>query len=248
MIDVKDKVIIITGSSDGIGRDLAEKFAEQGANVVINGRNKEKIDSVYNSLKEKGYNPYAVQANLRNYDEVVEMVNKVNEKYGKIDVLINNAGGSFSAPAEEITPNGWRAVLETNLNTTFFCSKEVFRIMKEQEQGGRIINISSIAGFLPDVDHAHYSAAKAGINKLTETLAVEWARYNILVNGIAPGFIETRGLQSQGALSIEGVPLKRVGQTSDVFGAALFLVSNLSNYITGETIRVDGGMRGALRA
>jgi NAD(P)-dependent dehydrogenase (short-subunit alcohol dehydrogenase family) len=247
ILNVKDKVIIITGSSNGIGKDLAIKFADLGAKVVINGRNPEKINKTLEIIQKKGYEALAFQANLRSHEEAVKMVEQTKAHFGRIDVLINNAGGSFTAPAEDITPNGWNAIIETNLNTAFFCSKEVCKVMRDQSQGGKIINMSSVAGFLPDVHHAPYSAAKAGLNLLTETLAVEWAKYNITVNAIAPGFIETEGLKLQGHTDTAAIPLRRFGQTNDVFGAALFLVSDLSNYITGETIRVDGGMRGAMR-
>lgn len=248
LIDVKDKVIIITGSSGGIGKELAIKFIEEGAKVVINGRKEEKLNEVCNIIKSKGYEPpLSIQANLRDYDEVAKMINKVHETFGKIDVLINNAGGSFSAPAEEISINGWNAVLETNLSAVFYCSKEAFKIMRNQPHGGKIINISSIAGFLPDVTYAPYSAAKGGLNLLTQTLAVEWAKYNILVNGIAPGYIDTKASINQGSGDTNEIALGRRGKPEDLFGVALLLVSELSNYITGETIRVDGGVLGAMR-
>ncbi|MBD1380994.1 SDR family NAD(P)-dependent oxidoreductase [Metabacillus arenae] len=247
-IDIKDKVIIITGSSGGIGKELAIKFAELGAKVVINGRKEEKIQEVYNIIKSRGCEPpLAIQANLRKYENVENLINKTYEQYGKIDVLINNAGGSFSAPAEEISANGWNAVIETNLSSVFYCSKAAFNIMRNQQHGGKIINISSVAAFLPDVHYSPYSAAKGGLNLLTETLAVEWAKYNILVNGIAPGFIDTKASINQGSGDTNEIALRRRGKPEDLFGAALLLVSDLSNYITGETIRVDGGLRGALR-
>jgi 3-oxoacyl-[acyl-carrier protein] reductase len=246
--DVKDKVIIITGSSGGIGKELAIKFAELGAKVVVNGRKEEKIQDVVNIIRDKGLEePLAIQANIRKYEDVENLINKTYEHYGNIDVLINNAGGSFTAPAEEISPNGWNAVIETNLNAAFYCSKAAFNIMRNQPNGGKIINISSVAGFLPDVHYSPYSAAKAGLNKLTETLAVEWAKYNISVNGIAPGYIDTSASIQQGSGDIKEVALGRRGKPKDLFGVALLLASDYSNYIIGETIRVDGGLRGAMR-
>ncbi|MEQ6378734.1 SDR family oxidoreductase [Bacillaceae bacterium S4-13-56] len=198
-------------------------------------------------IQNNGFEALAVRANLRSNEEAMKLIQQTKDHFGSIDVLINNAGGSFAAPSEEITPNGWNAIIETNLNTNFFCSKEVCKVMRNQKQGGKIINMSLIAGFLPDVHHAPYSVAKAGLNLLNQTLVVEWAKYNITVNGIAPGFIETEGLKLQGQTNTDSIPLKRLGKKKNVFGTALFLVSYLRNYITGETIRVDGGMRGAMR-
>lgn len=247
MLHVKDKVIVVTGSSSGIGKELAVRFADMGAKVVVHGRKPEKINHVMSLIEQAGQPAISFQADLKNYDEAAQLIAYAHQHYGKIDVLINNAGGAFPAPAENISANGWRTVIEMNLNSTFFCSKEVFKIMKEQPNGGKIINMSSIAGFLPDVDHVHYSTAKAGLIRMTETLAVEWAKYGITVNCIAPGFVQTEGLALQGESKSDNIPMGRLATPYDVFGAALFFVSDLSNYITAETIRVDGGMRGALR-
>ncbi|MEH7255033.1 SDR family oxidoreductase, partial [Neobacillus niacini] len=157
------------------------------------------------------------------------------------------AGGSFAAPAEEISSNAFNAIVETNLGIAFYCSSAALKIMKNQPHGGKIINISSTAGYYPNVTRAPYSAAKSGLNILTQALAVEWAPYNVTVNGLAPGYIDTSKSISLGSGDTKEIALGRRGKPEDLFGAAMFLVSEYSNYITGETIRVDGGILGAMR-
>lgn len=249
---VKDKVILITGSSSGIGKDCAENFLELGAKVCINGRNQERLNLALNELNRFESNLMGVVADGRRMDEVKKLIDKVNNRFGKIDVLINNAGGSFPIKAEELSSNGFNAVIQTNLYTVFHFSKAVLPYFKEQGKG-KIINISSVAGMKPTPNEAHYGTSKAAVNHLTKTLAQEWGEYNIQVNAVAPGPIMTKIAEehlwnnAEKKKSVEKqIALKRIGLTKDVFYACLYLASSAADYVTGTVLQVDGGTRGIM--
>jgi NAD(P)-dependent dehydrogenase (short-subunit alcohol dehydrogenase family) len=248
--DVKDKVIIITGSSSGIGKDCVRNFLELGAKVCLNGRNETRLNLALNEMKEYEENVMGVVADGRKEEEVTALVEKVINRFGKIDVLINNAGGSFPVKAEQISSNGFNAVIQTNLHTVFHFSKAVLPHFKAHGKG-KIINISSIAGIQPTPSEAHYGTSKAGVNHLTKTLAQEWGEFNINVNAIAPGPIMTKIAEEhlwhnqEKKQAIENqVALKRIGTTLDVFYACLYLATSASDYVTGSILTVDGGTRG----
>jgi NAD(P)-dependent dehydrogenase (short-subunit alcohol dehydrogenase family) len=251
--DVKDKVIVVTGSSSGIGNECARNFLKLGAKVCINGRNEERLNVAIHELKEQYRdNVIGVVADGRKEDEVRALIGSVMDHFGKIDVLINNAGGSFPIETEKLSSNGFNAVVQTNLTTVFHFSKAVLPYFKEQGRG-KIINISSIAGLMPTPMEAHYGSSKAAVNQLTESLAQEWGKYNIQVNAIAPGPIMTKKAEEhlwaddQKKRNIEKqIALGRIGHPIDVFYACLYLSSSASDYVTGTILKVDGGARGIM--
>lgn len=248
--DIKGKVVVVTGSSQGIGKGVAIGMAGEGAKVAINGRKTEKLRAVAREIEEAGGKVLPCPADLRDFEQVKAMMQRVKEHFGRIDVLINNAGGSFSHNLEDLSPNGFDAVVRNNLHQVFYCCSAVRPIMAEQG-GGRIINISSVAGLRGTPGLGAYGAAKAGVINLTETLALEWASYNIAVNCIAPGIILTEGMEEVMASSEEvkrelerRIPLRRLGVPEDILNACLYLATKASSYVTGETIKVACGGTG----
>jgi 3-oxoacyl-[acyl-carrier protein] reductase len=246
-----DKVVIVTGSAAGIGSVIAVEAARRGARVVVNSRKAERLEEVTQEVERLGSEVLAVEDDLRDAEQVDALVGKTRERFGRIDVLVNNAGGRFLAPPEEISPNGWRSVLETNLTSAFLCARAVLPIMKEQG-AGRIVNISSIAGMGAYPRAAHYGAAKAGMINLTATLAAEWAKHNIQVNCVAPGAIMTDASSFVDPTVRERVetalPGGRIGTSEEIAEVVLFLAGMEGTYLTGETIRVDGALQGPLPA
>lgn len=248
--DYTDAVVLVTGSTSGIGYGIANSFAASGARVAINGRDDTRLRKAEKSLKDSGAKVLSVRGDVRNWSQVTRMIGIVEEHFGRVDVLVNNAGGHFAAPLEEISPNGWHAVVDLNLTSHFYCSKACFPIF--QRQGfGTIINISSIAAFGAHPLRAHAGAAKGGVVSLTMTMAYEWAPYNIRVNCIAPGAILTEASRSANDAKHRSevekrVPLGRIGLPKEVAQACLFLASDSATYITGETLKVDGGPRRAV--
>lgn len=246
-----DKVVIVTGSSAGIGKVIAVEAAGRGAKLVVNSRKAERLDEVTKEIEGAGSEALPVSANLRDPEQVDALVGKVRERFGRIDVLVNNAGGRFLAPPEGISPNGWRAVLETNLDSAFLCARAVLPDMREQG-GGRIVNIGSVAGEGAYQRAAHYGAAKAGLISLTATLGAEWARYNVQVNCVAPGAIMTDASSFVDPAVRERVeaalPGGRIGTPEDIAEVVLFLAGMEGTYLTGQTIRVDGALQGPLPA
>ncbi|WP_218970563.1 SDR family NAD(P)-dependent oxidoreductase [Alkalihalobacterium alkalinitrilicum] len=244
---LKDKVCIITGSSMGIGETVAERFAEEGAKVVVNSRSQERADIVAAKLKEKGYDVIAIACDMANKKDVERLMTKTVEVFGKIDVLVNNAGVNRIAPSMELSEEDWRAVIDTNLTGVFFGAQEAAKFM-EKNGGGSIVNITSIWGSVVVPMRAAYSSTKHGMNGLTKVLAVEWAEKGIRVNGVAPAFIKTPlddQDQDSGGYGDEDImrrtPLKRFGTTKEVADVILFLASDEASYVTGTTYTVDGG-------
>jgi 3-oxoacyl-[acyl-carrier protein] reductase len=247
---VKDKVVVVTGSSQGIGRALALGFAREGAKVVINSRKMEKLEPIVKEIEAMGAEVLAVQADMRKYEEVAGMMQKVKERFGRIDLLINNAGGSFGHTLAELSPNGFDAVVRNNLNQVFYCCHAVRPIM-EAQGGGRIINIASVAGLRATPGLGAYGAAKAGVINLTQTLSEEWAKYKIYVNAIAPGLIMTEGVEDVLVPDEETkhryesqITVGRIGVPEDIFNACLYLGTDASSYVTGFTLTVSGGGTG----
>lgn len=246
--DLTDKVAIITGGGTGIGRGIAHEFAKVGADIVVASRKLPNLEKVVEEIKGLGRRALAVATDVRIPEQVDNMVKQTVDEFGKIDILVNNAGASFVCPVEDMSPNGWDAVIGINLKGPFLCSKAVARLWIEQKRGGKIINISSTAGLNPSPGMAHYGAAKAGLMNLTKTLAVEWARHNIYVNCIAPGLIRTEGAYDAMSLTDEEesarrIPLGRAGRTEEIAYMAICLASEASSFLTGETIAVQGGPR-----
>lgn len=238
----QDKVIIITGSSRGIGYSFAEYLSKEGANIVIIGRNMETATAAAEKLPTKSI---AVRCDISSEMDAIAMVETVMATFGKIDVLINNAGifpvKTFSA----MTFADWKEVIDIDLNGTFIATHAVYKVMEKQKKG-KIINVASIAGRVGGYGFTHYSAAKGGVIAFTKALAREAARLNIQVNAIAPGVIETDMAKSnfpKYALNehTKNTPAGRLGTEEDLFGVVSFLCSSGSNYIIGQTIAVDGG-------
>jgi len=247
---LQGKVAIITGGGTGIGLAIAKRFGALGATLVIGSRNARNLERGSADLRLAGYDSLAVQIDVRKIDQVDEMVHRVLHHYGRIDILVNNAAGNFICRAEELSPNGWDAVIGTVLNGSFYCSRAVGRHMIDRGKGGSIVSILANYVWTGSAGTVHSAAAKAGVMSMTQTLAVEWARHQIRVNAVAPGPIESAGAARQLWNSPEAVeritqtvPLQRWGRPSEVADAVAFLVSSEAGFITGETLTIDGGAR-----
>lgn len=246
---MKDKVVIITGGSSGMGKAMARKFANLGAKVVITGRTLENLQQTKQEIEQFDGQVLPVQMDVREIDHVKHMVAETDKTFGTIDYLINNAAGNFICPAEELSVNGWKAVIDIVLNGTFYCSSEVGKYWIEKGIKGKIINMVATYAWGAGAGVIHSAAAKAGVLSLTRTLAVEWgSKYKICVNAIAPGPIERTGgaerlfeSEEAAARTLASVPLRRLGTPEEIAGLAAFLLSEQANYINGECITMDGG-------
>lgn len=247
---LKGKVALITGSNRGIGKAFALGFAREGADVIVHGRNFEKAKPVAEEVKSLGVKSLAIAGDVSLSQDVTRMVDEAIGQFGRIDILINNAGvNPFILQAEKIKEEGWDQVMNVNLKGVFLCCQAVVKKMIEQG-GGKIINISSVVGFLGEQGFLPYSVSKAGVMMLTRVLAYEWSKYHVTVNAIAPGVIaggmNTPILNKEILVSglTQQVPLKRLGKPEEIVQVALFLASEESSYINGTTIVADGGMMG----
>ncbi|UCE74275.1 MAG: 3-oxoacyl-ACP reductase FabG [Methanomassiliicoccales archaeon] len=241
---LKDKVALITGGGSGIGEATAQRFAEEGAKVVICDVNLESANSVAENIKEKGKEAMAIQADISKKSEVENMISQVMERYGKLDILVNNAGINRDAFAKKMTEEEWDAVIDINLKGTFLCAQAALNAMSKQNYG-RIINTSSI-GALGNLGQANYAASKCGVIGLTKTLSLECARYNITVNCVAPGATKTpmtaKMPENIAQMITDKIPLKRFAEPGEIANMHLFLASDEASYITGQVIFVDGGI------
>lgn len=237
------KVAIITGGAGGIGSRIAQTYVEAGARVVIASRSQEKIDAVVERLSAAGGEAVAVATDVTVPEDVTIMVAKTIEAFGRVDVLVNNAGGAmFVKSPDKLRPEEWNAAIALNLSSVFLCSQAVFQKMKEQG-GGRIVNISSVAGMRLSPSFVHYGAAKAGVINLTKSLAVCWGPDNIHVNCIAPGLTQTEGVAQwlPDKTKEDGTPVAKLDyppETGNVAELALFLGSDLCGHISGELIPI----------
>ncbi len=241
-----NKVALITGSSRGIGKQIAIKLAKNGYNIVVNYVNKnEEVEKTIEELKQFGVEILEAQGDISNYEQSEKIVNLVIEKFGQIDVLVNNAGITKDMLIMRMKKEDFTKVIDVNLVGTFNITKNVIPHMMKKRTG-RIINISSVVGISGNAGQCNYAASKAGIIGFTKSLAKELASRNILVNAVAPGFIETNMtdvLQENVKEEIKKqIPLKRIGKAEDVANAVYFLTSEESSYITGQVLQVDGGM------
>lgn len=241
----KDQVALITGGGTGLGREMALHFAKLGAKISLASRKQENLDKVAEEIREAGGEALVVPTDVREPAQVEQMIAKTQEKYGRIDLLVNNAAGNFLVRAEELSLNGWNTVLGIVLNGTFLCSQAVFPVMKAQNKGC-ILNIIATYAWTGGPYTVHSAAAKAGILAMSKTLAVEWAKYGIRVNCIAPGPIQTKGASSRLWAGMEQdlaakIPAKRFGKPEEIAEAAVYLASPAADYITGEVLTVDGG-------
>lgn len=243
---LQEKVALVTGASRGIGRAIALELARHGAKVAVNYAGSEaKAKEVVEEIEQMGGEAFAVQADVANGEAVEQMVKEVVERFGRIDILVNNAGITRDNLLMRMKEEEWDDVINTNLKGVFHCTKAVTRPMMKQ-RFGRIVNIASIVGVSGNPGQANYVAAKAGVIGFTKTAAKELASRNITVNAIAPGFITTdmtdRLSEDVRTEMLKQIPLARFGEPEDIAKVVSFLVSDAANYITGQTIHVDGGM------
>lgn len=262
MFALTGKVAIVTGAGRGIGRAIALGFAQAGADVVIAEHSAADGEDTAAKVEAEGSKALAIPTDARNVDQVTNLLNKTLDSFGRVDILVNNVGvlsrGPFSDIGSHIfdmNAHAWEAVVNDNLNnnltSTFICCRIVGEVMVKQK-AGNIINLGSIAGLGPYPSAAHYGAAKAGVISLTKSLAVELAPYNIRVNAIAPGMIKTPATahvwqeSKHSRAWLKNIPLGRLGRPEDIAGAAIYLASDASAYVTGETIVVNGGLTTAV--
>ena len=243
---LKGKVALVTGGSRGIGKAIAVGLAKAGADVALASRKLPDLEEVAKEIKTTGRKSLAIAAHVGRMEEVNNLVAKVKDEFGKIDILINNAATNPTMdPAIDIEERAWDSIMNLNLKGLYFLSQAVARVMKEHG-GGKIINVASVAGITPDI-LCIYSISKAGVIMATKVMAQQWAQYNIRVNAIAPGLTKTRFSEAlwgnkdilQGAML--GIPLRRVAEPDEMVGAVVFLASDASSYVTGQTLAIDGG-------
>jgi 3-oxoacyl-[acyl-carrier protein] reductase len=239
------RVALVTGAAQGIGKAVALLLARNGADIVVSDINLEKAEETANEINSIGQKALAVKVDVANWNDVERMVEVILEKFAKIDILVNNAGITRDKLILRMTEEDWDAVLNVNLKGTFHCTKAVVRHMAKQ-RSGKIVNIASVVGEMGNAGQANYSASKAGVIGLTKTIAREFAQRGININAIAPGYIETPMTEVLPEKAKEElkrlIPMERLGKPEDVAEAVLFLVSEESNYITGQVLNVNGGI------
>lgn len=242
---LKDKVAIITGGGNGIGKETVLTFSKEGATVIIADYNEQAGNETLEQLKSNGGKGMFIKVDVSDYDSVKKMVEEVIEQFKRIDILINNAGITQDALLKKMTPEAWQKVVDINLTGVFNCTKAVIDKMLEQGQG-KIINTSSVSGVYGNVGQTNYAAAKAGVVGMTKSWAKELGPKGINVNAVAPGFIETSLIQTIPEHIIERIkqqiPLKRLGKPQDIARAYLYLASEDGDYINGTVLHVDGGI------
>ncbi|MFC4542860.1 SDR family NAD(P)-dependent oxidoreductase [Halosolutus amylolyticus] len=243
---VAGQTAIVTGASQGIGRAIAETLAASGANVAICSRSIDRVGPVAEEINaaEDAGEALAVECNVREREQVQDLVDRTVEVFGDIDALVNNAGGEFVAPFEDISENGWNSIVDLNLNSTVHCTQLAGEVMREGD-GGVIVNLSSVNGQHPAPNESHYGASKAAIIRLTETLAVEWADDGIRVNCVAPGLIQTPGVAETLGIRSEQMPDReetdrRIGHSEEIADIVQFLLSPAASFMNGETVTAKG--------
>jgi len=247
LFNLKDRVAIVTGGSRGLGQEMAEGLAEAGASLMLCARRDEWLTPTVDAFRARGFTVEGMLCDVSKAADVRAVVDKTVSRFGKVDVLINNAGVTWAAEPEDLPLEKWQKVVDINLTGAFLFAQAAGRDMLKRKWG-RIINIASIAGMHASVNGPHYApyaATKAGLIGLTKELAVSWARKGIRVNAIAPGFFHSRLADGAIAMNEAAIkassPIPRVGDAGELKGVAVFLAADASNYITGQTIVVDGG-------
>lgn len=244
--DLTGKVALVTGGTKGLGYGMALGLAQAGADIVVVSRTAADCEKVADEIKALGRDALAAPTDVTNPDAVQKLIDDSVEKFGKIDILVNNAGSAITKKAEDLTLEDWDRVINIDLRAAFIVAQAVGKEMIKQKSG-KIINIASIFGMVGDKQVLPYLAAKGGVVQMTKGLALEWSRYNINVNAIAPGYVITpmneKDLMEEKIYKhVTGkIPMRRLGQIEDIAGSVVFLASEAANYITGTTLAVDGG-------
>jgi gluconate 5-dehydrogenase len=251
LFDLSGNIALITGSSRGIGFTLAKGLAEAGAVVVLNGRNKERLTKAVTSLKKNGLKVFSTLFDVRDELSIQREVKRIELEIGPIDILVNNAGIQIRGLLEEFEEKKWREIMDTNLTGVFLTTKAVVQGMIRRHTG-KIINICSIQSELARPTIAPYTASKGGVKMLTKAMATDWGKYNIQVNGIAPGYFKTRLTkplfedETFDTWLRSRTPANRWGEPEELIGAVIFLASRASDYVNGHILFVDGGMSGCV--
>lgn len=240
----KGQVALVSGGGTGIGRAVALLFARLGAEVVICGRTPEKLQSTVDFAQSKGVRMLAVPANIRELDQIEGLFAKIHAEYGRLDIQVNNAGGQFPQHAIDFAPKGWAAVINNNLNGSWYMMQRAAQYWREQKTPGAIVNVIAVADRgMPGV--AHTAASRAGVAAVSRTVAVEWAPLNIRVNCVAPGLTATSGLEVYPPEAVKEFPranpMKRPGTPMEIAEACVYLAAPSGSFITGEVLNVDGG-------
>lgn len=241
----KDKVVVVTGASRGIGREIALKFAAAGAQVVLSGRNEQNLQELAAEIEGAGGKALAVAGDVARTEDVEVLFQKAAETFQRVDILVNNAGITRDGLLLRMKDEDWDLVLDTNLKGAFLCTRAAAKLMSKQKYG-RIVNISSVVGEMGNPGQANYCASKAGLIGLTKSVARELARRNVTVNAVTPGFIQTDmtdALPEKTRIELSAmIPLGRLGEAAEVAHAVLFLSSDSAAYITGQVLGINGGM------
>jgi NAD(P)-dependent dehydrogenase (short-subunit alcohol dehydrogenase family) len=248
IFDLSEKVAIVTGGCRGIGKSIGTGLAHAGADVIIVDVLLPEAEKVAKEIVELGRRSFAIRTDVSEETDVQKMAEKVMAYFGKVDILVNNAGINIYSPAEDFNVNDWDKVVNVDLKGVFLCSKTIGKIMIKQKKG-KIINIASVHGLKGSLIHdaAAYNSSKAGVINLTRSLAIEWGEFGINVNAIAPGVIMTDltrkrlGNKEYYNYWVERMPLRRIGKPEDLIGAVVYLATEASDWVTGQTIAVDGG-------
>ena len=248
LLDLTGKVAFITGGSRGLGLQMAEALGELGAKIAISARKQHELDEAKAHLESQGVEVVTISADLGNLEGIPNVVDQVVEQLGDIDILINNAGATWGAPAEDYPAEGWMKVMNLNVNASFFLTQTVGKRCMIPRNTGKVINIASIAGLSGNPEGMKtiaYNTSKGAMVNFTRALASEWGHYNINVNALCPGFFPSKMsqglLDAQGETMLERIPLKRFGGEEDLKGAAVLLASEAGRHITGQCLAVDGG-------
>jgi NAD(P)-dependent dehydrogenase (short-subunit alcohol dehydrogenase family) len=249
---LRDRIAIVTGASQGIGRAIAVELAKVGADVVVCSRRLPALTPVADAVRAVGRRALAVACDVGDATQVHEVVTRTVDTFGRIDLLVNNAGYRTRSPFEDLPRSEWDAMVQTNLTGVFLMMQAVGRVMIRQ-RSGKVVNVSSVAGRTGSRGMAAYAATKAGVDVLTKSLGAEWAKHGITVNGVAPGPVETEGVlevwktPAMIAQAARDVPLQRLGRPEEIAWAVIFVASDQANFMTGETVYVSGGPRVANR-